>query len=162
MWPKQDSIIKPIKGFGDFSAGERSGKLSTAFQPGEEMDVTPYDHVCLYGYLSKEASGTLDDVVITVERKPTTDNAFTIDQSVSYSLSGSKTEARLTDIEYKKEIDYGDLSINKIGFPIDVPLTNTKVMRVSVKQRLGQSNDLNKNFILWGRFIKSSKDTNET
>lgn len=162
MWPKQDSIEKPIKGFGDFSAGERSGKLTTTFQPGEALDVTEYDHMTLFGYLSKEASGTLDDIIITIERKPLKDSAFAIDQSIDYAISGSKTEARLRDIEYKKQVDYGDLSINKIGFPIDVPLTNTKQIRISARHRLGQAIDANKNFIVWGRFIKASKETNET
>ena len=161
MWPKQDSIDKPIRGFGDFSAGERAGKLTTTFDPGDSVDVTEFDHMTLYCYLSKEVSGTLDDIIISVERKPIKSNPFAIDQAISYSLSGSKTEALLTDIEYKKQIDYGDLSINKIGFPIDIPLTNTKEVRVSVKHRLGQS-EQNKNFIAWGRFIKSDKNTNET
>lgn len=161
MWPKQDGISRPIKGYGDFSAGERPGKLSTTFQPGEAIECTEFDHLALYCYLSKEASGSIDDVIITVERKPLTDNAFAVDQSVDYAISGSKTEARLRDIEYKKQIDYGDLSINKIGYPIDIPLTNTKQVRISARHRLGQA-EVNKNFIVWGRFIKSSKETNET
>lgn len=161
MWPKQDSLTRPIKGFGDFSAGERSGKLSTTFQPGKSVDVTEFDHMSLYCYLSKEVSGTLDDIIITVERKPLTNAAFAVDQSIDYAISGSKTEGRLRDIEYKKEVDYGDLSINKIGFPLDVPLTNVKEVRVSARHKTGQSEE-NKNLIIWGRFIRSSKDTNET
>lgn len=162
MWPKQDTIDKPIKGFGDFSAGERSGKLTTDFQPGDAIDVTEFDHLTLYGYLRKQLSGTSDNVVITVERKPLTDLAFARDQAIEYQSSGSYTVANLTDLVYKKRIDYGDLSLREIGFPIDIPLTNVKEVRISVKHENGQSQEENKNFIVWGRLIKASKDTNET
>jgi len=164
MWPKQDSNLSLVKGLGDFSAGERIGKLSTEYQPGLSFNVSdspgPYDHMSLFCYLVKHVSGTMDDVIITVERKPLKDNAFSIEQSIDYSVSGSKTEARLRDIEYKKQVDYGDLSIKEISFPIDIPLVNTKEVRISVRHANGQSEE-NKNFIVWGRFIKSEKNTEE-
>jgi len=161
LWPKQQDQSIPVKGFGDFSIGQRAGKLTTDFQPGDNQDVTDFDHLALYCYLRKEVSGTLDDVIVSIERKPLTSVGFATEQSIDYAVSGSKVEARLRDIEYKKQIDYGDLSIREIGFPIDIPLINIKEVRLSVRHRVGQTEE-NKNLIIWGRFIKSDKNRDET
>jgi hypothetical protein len=162
MWPRQDTSDSHVKGYGDLSVGQAIGKLTNIFDPGDFMNVTEFDHMSLYCYLLKQSSGTLDDIVIQVERKPIRDIGFTTEQGVSYSTSGSIVEARLRDIQYKKEIDYGDLSVREIGWPIDIPLTNVKELRISAKHASGQADDKNANFIVYGRFIKSSKDTNET
>jgi hypothetical protein len=116
----------------------------------------------LYCYLRKETSGTLDDVVIQVERKPINNIGFTTEQAVSYTTSGSTVEARLRDIQYKKEINYGDLSLREIAWPIDIPLTNVKQVRISAKHASGQVEDANKNFIIYGRFIKGDGTKTET
>lgn len=160
MWPDQGSDdVVSIKGFGDFSAGQKPGKLTTNFVPGTTIDVKDYDHLTLYCYLRKESSGSLDSVELIVERKPLRDVPFTTEQAVEYESSGSYTTANLTDLRYKKVINYGDLSISEIGFPVDVPLENVKQIRISAKQTNGQSLDENKNLIVWGRFIKSEEET---
>ena len=81
------------------------------------------------------------------------------EQTIEYETSGNITYAKLKDLIYTKEIDYGDLSIREIGYPIDIPLSNVKEVRISAKHRYGQSEDKNKNFIVWGRFIKSEEET---
>jgi hypothetical protein len=161
MWPSQSDTEGLIKGFGDFSAGERSGKLTTEFQPGTSYNVTEHDHLSLYCYVKKEFSGTLDDVIIMVERKPLKNLGYAPEHAIEYLVSGSKVEGILRDIEYKKSINYGDLSITEIGFPIDIPLTNVREARVKAKHRVGQAEE-NKNLIIWGRLIKADKNTNET
>lgn len=162
MWPRQENADSTLYGYGDLSAGSSAGKLTSIFDPGDFIDVTEFDHMSLYCYLQKRSSGTLDDIVIQVERKPIRDIGFATDQVISYSISGSITEARLRDLYYVKAIDYGDLSIREVAWPIDIPLTNTKQVRISAKFKNGQVADQNKNFIVYGRFIKASKDTNET
>lgn len=162
MWPRQINADSSVKGYGDLSVGQSVGKLTNTFDPGDFIDVTEFDHMSLYCYLRKQASGTLDDVVIQIERKPLTNIGFTTEQTVAYSTSGSFTEARLRDLLFKKQIDYGDLSITEIGYPIDIPLTNIKQVRISARHASGQVDDKNKNLVVYGRFIKSSKDTNET
>jgi hypothetical protein len=159
-WPKQGEQLVAVKGYGDLSSGQRVGKLSTTFEPGEIIDVSGSDHMALYCYFRKEMSGTLDNIEIKIERKPVKDTGFATEQAVEYSTSGSYTVATLRDIIYKKEIDYGDLGIREIGFPIDVPLTNVKQVRISARHTVGQE-DPNKNFIIWSRLIKSDKNTNE-
>jgi hypothetical protein len=161
MWPKQADQDIPVRGFGDLSIGQRSGKLTTTHVPGEVVDVTPFDHLALYCALRKEASGTLDNIEIKIERRPLKSVGFSTEQTVEYAASGSVTVARLSDLVFKKEINYGDLDIREVAFPIDVPLVNVKELRVSARHIVGQE-DVNKNFIIWGRLIKSSKDTNET
>lgn len=162
MWPRQENSDSSLKTYGDLSPGQSPGKLTTDFDAGDFFDVTPFDHMALYCYLRKEASGTLDDIVIQVERKPINNIGFTTEQAVSYATSGSTVEARLRDIQYKKEINYGDLSLREIGWPIDIPLTNTKQIRISAKHSNGQAEDVNKNFIIYGRFIKSDSTKTET
>lgn len=162
MWPRQENGDSTLFGYGDLSLGQSIGKLSTNLEPGDFIDVTEFDHMSLYCYLQKRVSGTLDDIMIEVERKPIRDIGFATDQTVSYTISGSITEARLRDLYYVKAIDYGDLSIREVAWPIDIPLTNTKQVRISAKFKNGQAADQNKNFIVYGRFIKASKDTNET
>lgn len=161
FWPRQDSTVEevPIRGYGDASIGQRAGKLLTGFEPGDIHDVTEHDHLALYCYLTKAVSGTLDDVEIRIERRPLKSTGFAVDQAIEYETSGSVTVAKLRDLIYKKEIDYGDLSMREIGFPIDVPLSNVKEVRISCKQSNGQSLDENKNFIVWGRLIKSEEET---
>jgi hypothetical protein len=163
MWPQQKSQNQLVKGYGDFSIGERVGKLNTQFQPGDTFNVSTegYDHLALYCYLLKQSSGTLDNVEIKVERRPLGDKGFAPDQSIEYQTSGSVTVAKLRDVVYQKEIDYGDLSIREIGYPIDIPLENVREVRISARHANGQPLEDNKNFIVWGRFIKSSKNTNE-
>lgn len=159
LWPSQD-VDSFVKGYGDFSQGQKSGKLTTTFTPGDFVDVREYDHLSLYCYLKKQVSGTLDDVVVRIERRPLGDIPFTVDQTVTYAESGSfAVEAELRDLIFKKTIDYGDLSISEIGYPIDVPLENTREIRISCRHKNGQVDDANKNFIVWGRFIDSEKET---
>jgi hypothetical protein len=162
MWPRQANVESLVRGYGDLSLGQSIGKLTSVLDPGDFIDVTEFDHMALYCYLKKQASGTLDDVVIQVERKPLANVGFTTEQGISYSTSGSFVEGRLRDINYVKEIDYGDLSISEIGWPIDIPLTNVKQVRISAKHKNGQLDDLNKNFIVYGRFIKSDGTKTET
>lgn len=161
FWPKQD-VASSVRGFGDFSSGQKAGKLTTKFIPGQEFNVTEFDHLSLYCYLRKETSGTLDNISIIVERKPLHGVGYATDQSIEYAVSGSKTSATLRDVEFNKAIDYGDLSIAEIGYPIDIPLENVKFLRISAKQTNGQSSDVNKNLIVWGRLINSNKNHNET
>lgn len=101
-------------------------------------------------------------MVIQVERKPLNNVGFTTEQAVSYSVSGSIAEARLRDVNFMKEIDYGDLSLKEIGWPIDVPLTNVKQIRISAKHKNGQSAEENKNFIVYARLIKGDSTKTET
>lgn len=162
MWPRQENADSTLFGYGDLSVGQSVGKLTSIFDPGDFIEVTEFDHMSLYCYLQKRSSGTLDDIVIQVERKPIRDIGFSTDQAISYSTSGSVVEARLQDINYVKEINYGDLSLREIAWPIDIPLTNTKQVRISCKFKNGQNEDQNKNFIVYGRFIRSSNDTRET
>jgi len=89
--------------------------------------------MALYCYLQKQTSGTLDDVVVKIEGKPLNNVGSAQDQSVTYTTSGSITEARYRDIEHKKLIDYGDLSTKEISWIIDYPLVNMKQIRVSAK-----------------------------
>lgn len=159
MWPKQDSELGFVKGYGDFSAGEKSGKLSNNFAFGDFIEVTEYDHCALYAYLIKQVSGTLDDVEIKIERRPLRNVPFTIEQSIEYESSGSDTKAKLKDIVYSKEVNYGDLAITEVGFPIDVPLENVRDFRISARHKNGQADDKNTNLIVWGRFIKSEEET---
>jgi hypothetical protein len=81
---------------------------------------------------------------------------------VTYNASGSlATEARLSDLTFKKQINYGDLSISNIGWPIDIPLVNTREIQISAMQANGQPVG-NNNLIVYGRFIKHDKNVNET
>jgi len=159
LWPKQDSQ-NFVKGYGDFSYGQKPGKLDTNFSPGDFVDVTLFDHLSLYCYVLKNTSGTLEDILVKVERRPLKDLPFTIDQTVTYENSGSyATEAIMRDLVFRKPVDYGDMSIREIGYPIDVPLENTREVRISCRQRNGQANEENRNLIVWGRFIKSDEET---
>jgi len=155
LWPKQDSANDNYRGYGDVSAGQKIGKLTTTVEYGDFYDTTAFDHLSLYCYVLKQVSGTLDDIMITVERRPLKSVGFTGEQTVSYSTSGSITEARLRDLTYVKEINYGDLAIKEIGFPIDIPLTNTKEIRVTARHKNGQIDDSNKNLIIWRTFCES-------
>lgn len=161
MWPKQDSNFS-LKGFSETSKIIKVGELNTTFTSGDYVDVGDYDSMTLFCYIKKYASGTLDDVVVQVERKPLKDINFTIEQGVEVSTSGSYVEARHRDLYNVKQIDYGDLTISEIGWPIDIDLVNTKRLRISAKHKNGQALQSNKNLIVYGRFIKSSKDHNET
>jgi len=154
-WPKQDEKNEQIKGFGDSSKGSSPGKLSTDWSPGEWIDVTEHDHLTLWSYVRKELSGTLDALLIRVERKPLKGLGPTVDQVVSLEDSGSfYVEANHKDSLIKKDIDYGDLSMTDIGFPSDIPLINTKELRISVRQKNGQTADENKNLIVWRKIDK--------
>ncbi len=161
LWPKQDlGTDEYVKGYGDFSVGQRPGKLTTDFIPGDFLDVSTYDHLSLYCYAKSNGTGSLDDIVIRIERRPLRDLPFAPDQTISYAESGSfTTEATLKELIFKKPINYGDPSMKEIGFPIDVPLENTREVRVSCRQKVGQANDENKNFVIWGRFIRSEEET---
>jgi hypothetical protein len=159
MWPKQSDQNLFVKGYGDLAAGQRSGKLTTAFEPGEFVEVTEYDHLSLYCYLNKQASGTLDNIDLRIERRPLRSTGFATEQTVEYSISGSESIATLRDLTYRKEVDYGDLTIKEIAYSIDIPLENVKDIRISAKQVTGQSNVENTNFIIWGRLIKSEEET---
>lgn len=159
LWPRQDNSEAYMRGFGDFSVGQKPGVLSTDFTPGIEEDVEDYDHITLYCYLLKVVSGTSDSIEIKIQRRPLGGVGHTIDQAISYDSSGSETVAELKDLVYKKTVDYSDLSIKEIGFPIDIPLTNLKSIRILAKQTTGQSDVSNRNLIIWGRFIKSEEET---
>jgi hypothetical protein len=159
MWPDQRSSNTSTKGFGSLSAGQKSGKLTTNWATGSFFDVTEFDHLALYGYINNVISGTIDKVDIRVERRPLRDAPFAVDQAVEYNTSGSEVVAEYRDLIHSKEVDYGDLSIREIGWPIDIPLTNVKEVRISARHRTGQSDDKNKNFIVWGRLIRSEEET---
>jgi len=158
LWPKQSDQNTLVKGFGDLAPGQRAGKLTTTFEPGDSVDVTKYDHLALYCMLQKRVSGTLDNIEIKIERRPLKSTGFSVEQNIELSTSGSYSVAELQDVVYKKAINYGDLSISEVGFPIDVPLENSKEIRVQVRHTNGQDEE-NKNLIIWGRFIKSEEET---
>jgi len=162
LWPKQDDQLLPVKGLADLSSGERAGKLTTEFQPGEFFQVTDFDHVALYGYARVEESGSLDSIEIRVEKRPLRDLAFAKEQSLEISTSSSLgvdvAVAEVQDFIYKKPINYGNTGDPNQGFVIDVPLTNVKDFRVSARHTNGQ-NEANKNFIMWARFIDSETET---
>jgi hypothetical protein len=160
MWPNQTKDADTfVQGFGSFSSGQKAGKLTTEWITGSFFDVTEFDHLTLYGYLTKAISGTLDNVDMRVERRPLRDAPFAVDQAVEYTTSGSEAIATYRDLIHTKEIDYGNLSTFEIGWPIDIPLTNVKELRISARHRLGQTEDKNKNLIVWGRLIKSEEET---
>lgn len=158
MWPKQEGSNNFVKGFGDFSLGQKPGKLSTTFDPGDFIDVSKFDHMKLYCYLIKDISGTLDNVDVRIEQRPLRNTGFTTEHISSGSFSGSYALENLKEHLYRRQVDYGDLSIKEIGYPIDVPLKNVREVRVSARQVTGQSSDTNKNFVVWGRFINSSEE----
>lgn len=159
MWPKQSDQTIPIRGYADFGVGARAGKLVTQFEPGDISNVENFDHLALYCYLTKETSGTLDNIEIHVERRPLRDTGFATEQVLELSSSGNITVGALRDMTYRKQIDYGDLNIKEIGFTIDMPLLNVRQIRVKARQTVGQSDDENRNFIIRGRFIKSEEET---
>lgn len=161
FWPKQESVGAQLQSYGDFGVTEKVGKLETSLIPGDSYDVTDFDHLSLYCYLRKELSGTMDDVVVSIERKPLSGLGYATEQAIEYAVSGNITEARLKDLHYTKEINYGDLSIKDIGYPIDVPLSNVKEVRISAKHKNGQAAD-NSKFIVWGRLIKQDANKTET
>jgi hypothetical protein len=159
MWPDQSKMEAPVKGFGELSIGQSPGMLTTEFQYGDLMDVTEFDHMSLYCYLKKTESGSLDDVVIQIQRRPLRSLGFATDQTVEYVTSGTFTEARYRDILHTKEVDYGDLTVSEIGYPIDIPLTNVREVRIGARHKNGQDNPENRNFIAWARLIKSAEET---
>ena len=144
---------------GHDAGGQRAGSLITSFDPGDFIDVRSFDHMTLYCYALKHASGTLDNIDVQIERRPLTATPFSVDQTIEYSSSGSNTIATMKDLVYRKSIDYGDLTIKEIGYPIDVPLSNVREIRVSCRQVTGQDEEKNKNFLVWGRFIDSDEET---
>jgi hypothetical protein len=158
LWPAQKIDI-PVKGFGDVAPGQRVGKLTTNFEPGATENVTKYDHLSLYCYILKEVVGTQDHLEIKVERRPLKSAGYAPDQAIDYDVSGSFAVANLRDIIYKKDIDYSNLDIKEIGFPIDIPLVNVREIRVSARLSTGQTAEENKNFIVWGRLIRSTEET---
>jgi hypothetical protein len=87
MWPRQENMSSLVTGYGDLSAGQQIGKLTTTLDPGDFMDVTEFDHMSLYCYLQKQTSGTMDDVIIQIERKPLTNIGYTTEQAVTYGTS---------------------------------------------------------------------------
>jgi len=159
MWPKQgtDSFVK---GLGDLAKGQMPGKLSNDFEPGEFYNVEKFDHMSLYNYAMVQESGTMDYVAIKIERKPLKNIGATVDQAVEYQSSGSYSIEEVSkDLIRTKQIDYGDISTKEKCWALDVPLVNTKEIRISVKFKNGQTNDVNKSFISYGRFIDSKKET---
>lgn len=159
MWPLQSKTSIPTKGFGDLTAGQKIGILTTSFVNGAPINVEKYDHVTLYCYCLKGVLGTSDDIEVRVKRRPLKSVGFAPDQVIEYGTSGSFAIADLKDLVYKKTIDYSDLSMREISFPIDIPLTNTKEIQIEARQVNGQSDNANKNLIIWGRFIKSTEET---
>ena len=163
LWPKQDQDVF-VKGFGDFAIGQKPGKLSTEWQSGEFIDVSKdnFDHVSLYCYALKANSGSQDSILVRVERRPLRSTGFGVEQAVEHIISGSYVESIYRDQLHRKDVDYGDLSIKEVTFPIDISLTNVKDFRVSAKMKNGQSSDENRNFVIWARLIKSNKNHEET
>ncbi len=159
MWPKQENVDAVIKGFGDLAPGQYPGKLTTRFVPGDFFDVTEYDHLSLWCYAKKEVSGTLDDIILKVSSRPLRSVGFAEDQLIEFSTSGSVVEGRLKDLVHPKQINYGDLSENEIGYILKIPLSNVRELQVSARQVNGQSDERNRNFIVWGRLIKSDEET---
>lgn len=158
MWPDQSLLDAPVQGFGELSIGQSPGKLDTSFTFGSLIDVTQYDHMSLYCYALKQVSGTLDDIVIQVNRRPLSSIGFATDQTVEYSTSGSYTEARYKDMLHTKQVDYGDLTPPTVSYVIDLPLQNVREVRIGARLKNGQS-DANQNFLVYGRFIKSATET---
>jgi hypothetical protein len=159
LWPKQDTDSY-VKGIGDLAKGSSPGKLLTEWQPGEWFDVTQFDHMTLYNYAMVQESGTMDYISLRVERKPLTNVGPTIDQAVELQISSAFSIEEISkDLIRTKQIDYGDTSIRERSWALDIPLTNTKEIRLSARFKNGQTNDLNKSFISYGRFIDSKKET---
>lgn len=159
LWPRQDQDIF-IQGYGDFAAGQKPGKLTTEWQSGEFIDVSKdkFDHVALYGYGLKVISGTMDSILLRIERRPLRNVGFTIEKAVEHTISGSYVESIYRDQIHRLDIDYGDLSIKEITWPIDVPLENVKELRISTRLKNGQNDDKNSSFVIYGRFIRSKEE----
>jgi hypothetical protein len=158
LWPDQSRLNAPVLGFGESSIGQSPGNLTTGFTYGTPFDCSGYDHVSLYCYALIRTPGTLDDVVIQIQRRPLLSVGFATDQAVEYATSGSITEARYRDILHTKAIEYGDMTNTQISYVIDVPLVNVREIRVGAKQKNGQ--DLpNQNFLVWGRFVDTKVET---
>lgn len=164
MWPNQGTTEVSTIGLGDASTAQKIGTLSTTFSPGHFASTKDpnsdkhFDHMTLYCYGLKRETGTSDFIEIKVERRPLNSLPFTSDAMIEYTTSGSFATAEVKTLVYKHEVDYSDLTIPEISFPIDIPLTNTKDIRISVRHANGQSAN-NSNFIVWGRFIRSYEET---
>lgn len=159
MWPKQNSDAASVtfQQFGDASAGQKPGALTTAFTDGDYTFVDGYDSLCLYCYLVKQSVGTVDDIEIQIKRRPLRDLSFATEQAVEFESSGSVVYQDMKDLIIRKTIDYSDLSIKEISWPIDVDLKNVKDIAVSARLKNGQALE-NSNLIIWGRFIKSKEE----
>lgn len=163
LWPRQDQDIF-VKGFGDFTPGQKPGKLTTDWQPGDFIDVSKdkFDHLALYGYGLKNISGTLDSILIRIERRPLRSVGFTVEKAIENTVSGSYVESVYRDLLHRLDVDYGDLTIKEITWPIDIDLENVKELRISAKFKNGQADDKNSSLVVYGRFIKSDKNHEET
>lgn len=153
MWPQQgtDNVVF---GYADVSRGSIPGKLSNNWEFGDYFNVEKYGHMSLYCYSLVAESGTLDDVLIRIEKKPIINAGPIINQVIEYQSSGSfTTETVYTDEIHRKSIDYGDISIKEHGWGIDIPLENIKDIRIAAKHKNGQSLDTNKSLIVYGRFL---------
>ena len=138
--------------------------MATDWQPGDFIDVSSgsFDSLSLHCYVLVGISGTSDDVLIKIETRPLRDLSFTIDQTIEQTISSSlATEKIYRDDIHRKTINYGDISLKEIGWTIPVDLKNVKDLRISVKQKNGQLEEQNKKFIAFGRFVKSSNETEE-
>lgn len=160
MWPKQDDT--DVKGY---DIGRQPGKLSTDWQFGDITNIEGknFDSLALNCTIAKQISGTSDSILVRIETRPINDIGFSINQTTSGSISGSYAEEIIyRDQLHRKDIDYGDLSVSEISWKIPIDLKNIKELRIAVKHKTGQSEEKNKNCLIVGRFVKNSKDTEET
>ena len=160
LWPKQEDADS--KGY---EIARQPGKLLTTWEPGEIVDIDGkgFDHLALNCAASTLVSGTMDSILVRVETRGLNSSGFMIDQTIEQTISSSfESEALLRDDVFRKQIDYGDVSLTERSWKINVPLENVKEIRISCRQKAGQSEEKNKQFIVMGRFITKSKDHNET
>jgi hypothetical protein len=158
MWPNQQTTNVSTIGLGDMSTTQKIGILSTDFVVGKSVNVEGYDHMSLFCYALKRETGTKDYIETIIERKPLNSLPFASEPMVEYGTSGSFATAELKTLVYKHEVDYSDLSDVEVSYIIDVPLTNTKEIRIKCRHANGQVAN-NSNYIVWSRFIDTNKET---
>ena len=161
LFPKQDENSE-IKGH---DAARKPGKLTPDWQFGDVINIEGknFDSLALNCYVAKQVSGTLDSVLVRIETKPINDIGYSVEQSIEQTISSSfASETVYRDEIHRKDVDYGDTSLNEIAWKIPIDLKNTKEIRIAAKHKNGQTDDKNKQFLIMGRFVKSSKDTEET
>ena len=161
LFPRQD-VENEVRGY---DAAKKPGKLTSDWQFGDPINIEnkQFDSLALNCSILKQVSGTLDSILIRVETKPLNSTGFSVDQTTELTVSSSYfSETIYRDELHRKDVDYGDLSVSEISWKIPIELKNVKEIRIAAKQKNGQSDDKNKQLLILGRFVTTSKDHNET